>query len=256
MPNGLGRRFSSIPAAVDVSAIRPLPIRFYQTDSYPCSYLNGMRARSQVVSPGGLMTPLLYSELVRQGFRRSGNHIYRPYCESCQACTPVRVPVAEFCPSRSQRRATKQHEALSATLHPLRDDDEIFDLYQRYQSARHAGGGMDNDSREQFRNYLLNSPVDSLQVEFRDSAGQLQMVSLIDVLQDGLSAVYTFYEPAPNASLGTYNVLWQLALCQQLELPYLYLGYYIAHSPKMAYKSRFRPLQAYAKGRWAPFTSD
>lgn len=254
MPNGLGRPLFSISLRFDVSASRPLALRFYQTDRYPCSYLSDRQARSQVMSPGGLMTPLIYSELVRQGFRRSGNHIYRPDCDTCQACTPVRVAVTEFSPSRSQRRAWKQHESLAVTMQPLRDDDEIFALYRRYQSARHAGGGMDNDSREQFRNALLSSPVESLQAEFRDSAGRLQMVSVIDVLQDGLSAVYTFYDPAPGASLGSYNVLWQLALCRQLELPYLYLGYYIADSQKMAYKSRFRPLQGYRDGVWTPLS--
>ncbi|MBI5919595.1 MAG: arginyltransferase [Nitrosomonadales bacterium] len=238
-----------------MSSPRDIPLsslQFYLTAAYPCSYLEEKEARSQVATPSFLITTATYSELVRHGFRRSGTFTYRPRCDLCRACTPARIPVAEFAPTRAQRRAWKQHLELEASVHPLRDSEECYELYQRYQHARHPGGGMDNDSREQYCNFLLQSQVDSMLVEFRE-AGVLRMVSIIDLLDDGLSSVYTFYDPdVSRGSLGTFNILWQIELCKQLELDYLYLGYYIPDSAKMAYKSRFQPLQGLVRGEWQP----
>ncbi|WP_035384181.1 arginyltransferase [Ferriphaselus sp. R-1] len=236
-----------------MTLLRDIPLsslQFYLTATYPCSYLDRQQARSQVATPGFLITTPVYSELVHHGFRRSGTFTYRPRCDLCQACVPARVPVNEFESSRAQRRAWKRHQSLQATVHPLQDSEECYQLYLRYQSARHAGGGMDSDSREQYRNFLLQSQVDTMQVEFRES-GILRMVSIIDLLTDGLSSVYTFYDPdVPGSSYGTYNVLWQIALCRQLQLEYLYLGYWIRDSEKMSYKSNFRPLQGLKQGQW------
>jgi arginyl-tRNA--protein-N-Asp/Glu arginylyltransferase len=236
-----------------MSQLNDIPLstlQFYLTAPYPCSYLPDRLARSQVATPGFLIDSAVYSELVQRGFRRSGVFTYRPRCDTCHACVPARIPVAAFTPNRTQRRTFKLHGALEATLHALEDRDEYFDLYQRYQHARHSEGEMDNESREQYRNFLMQSQVDSLLVEFREE-GILRMVSLIDVLRDGLSSVYTFYEPdVAGASYGTYNVLWQIELCRTLHLPYLYLGYWIKESRKMAYKSNFRPLQGLVQGVW------
>jgi arginine-tRNA-protein transferase len=165
---------------------------------------------------------------------------------------PVRVPVAEFQPSRAQRRAMRQHAELVAARRALAYDSEHYALYLRYQRSRHPGGGMDQDSREQYRHFLLQSNVDSQLVEFREN-GELRMVSIVDRLQDGLSSVYTFFDPdVPGASYGTYNILWQIDLCRRLDLPYLYLGYWIAESRKMAYKIRFQPMEGLIEGRWRP----
>ena len=242
-----------------MTLLRDIPLstlQFYLTAPYQCSYLDGREARSQVATPSFLISSSIYSELVRQGFRRSGTFTYRPRCNGCLACVPVRVDVNAFAASRSQRRVWKKTHHLDVSLHPLQDKPEYFDLYQRYQNARHHDGGMSNDSHEQYQKFLLHSHVDSMLVEFRE-AGVLRMVSIIDALDDGLSSVYTFFEPdIRQASFGTYNVLWQIELCRQLQRPYLYLGYWIKASQKMAYKANFQPLQGLVQGAWQALIVD
>jgi arginyl-tRNA--protein-N-Asp/Glu arginylyltransferase len=232
---------------------RELPpvIQLYNTASYPCSYLAQTRARSQVAAPAEAIDSQVYSELVQLGFRRSGHYAYRPHCDHCHACVPVRIPIAHFHPTRSQRRAWQQHQSLRAEIEPLHYEAEHFNLYQMYQQTRHPGGGMDEDDIEHYRQFFLTSNVDSRLLTFHDH-DQLKMVSLIDVLSDGLSAVYTFFDPAPHTSYGVFNILFQIELARELNLPYVYLGYWIAQSPKMSYKAHYHPIEGLIDGVWQP----
>ena len=234
--------------------LKELPLaalQFYTTSAYPCSYLPGRTARSQVATPHHLINADVYGHLLRAGFRRSGVFTYRPLCDGCRACVPLRVDVARFSPNRSQRRCWNARKSLSARITRLGFTAEHYELYLRYQARRHPGAGMDRDSREQYAQFLLQSKVNTRLAEFRDEENRLMMVSVIDILEDGLSSVYTFFDPdAKGAPLGTYGVLWQIEQCRRLGLPHLYLGYWIEASRKMSYKAQFQPVERLRSGRW------
>ncbi len=228
-------------------------LQFYATSPYACSYLQEEWARSQVATPTHLINTEIYGDLVRAGFRRSGVFIYRPWCDTCTRCVPVRLPVERFSPSRAQRRADSRHSTLRVMELPLLYCEEHYALYVRYQAKRHGENSVDLDSRDQYARFLLQSRIDTRLFEFREGDA-LRMVCLVDVLNDGLSSVYTFYDPdVPGASFGTYGILWQIRQCCLRQLPYLYLGYWIGASPKMAYKARYQPLEALVDTIWQPF---
>jgi len=235
-------------------------LQFYVTTGYTCGYLPNRMAQSLIAAPQHLVDADVYSGLIQQGFRRSGKFSYRPHCENCQECVPVRVVLEAFSPNRSQKRAFKQHQNLTTTILPIGFYEEHYALYASYQRARHSDDKTadqmepDSDSQEndieQYQSFLCQSNVESVLVEFRDG-DQLKMVSVIDIVRDGISAVYTFYDTSDSAtSYGTYNVLWQALWAQTLGLPYLYLGYWIKDSRKMAYKQNYKPLEKLIDGEW------
>jgi arginyl-tRNA--protein-N-Asp/Glu arginylyltransferase len=235
-------------------------LQFYVTTGYTCGYLPNKLAQSLIATPQHLIDAHIYSSLIRQGFRRSGKFAYRPHCESCRECIPVRVKLNDFAPSRSQKRAFKQHKNLTTTILPIAYYEEHYKLYAAYQAARHEESKQNSEQEserntesekiEQYQSFLCQTNVESVMVEFREN-NQLKMVSVIDIVLDGISAVYTYYDTSdPHASLGTYNVLWQVEWARTLNFPYLYLGYWIRDSKKMAYKQNYKPLEMLIDGEW------
>lgn len=229
-------------------------IQFYATSTYNCSYLPPKKARSLVAAPSYLIDRPAYDALINLGFRRSGTFTYRPHCDHCKACTPIRINTQQFQPSRNHRRTLKQFQYLRVIHKPLVWEEEHYALYREYQAIRHSGSEMDNDDKSQYIEFLLSSNVNSHLIEFRDGE-QLKMVALVDKVAQGLSAVYTFFDPY-TSGLGTYGILWQLNYCKAASLPWLYLGYWIEQNPKMSYKTRFTPYQLFLNNEWVYPTVD
>lgn len=228
-------------------------LQFYVTTPYSCGYLPQQLAQSLIASPQYLVDANVYSGLIQQGFRRSGKFAYRPHCEHCHACTPVRVVLDAFKPTRSQKRAFKQHADLQARILPIAFQQSHYDLYAQYQALRHSSDAVnaEQEDAEQYRQFLCQSNVESVMIEFSDALGQVKIVSVVDIVQDGISAVYTFYDASDNkASYGTYSIMWLSQWTLTLGLPYLYLGYWIQNSQKMAYKQQFNPQQRLVDGHW------
>ena len=249
-------------------------LQFYVTTPYKCGYLPNKLAQSLIAAPHHLVDNQVYSGLITQGFRRSGKFAYRPHCETCNACIPIRLILSEFAPNRSQKRAFKQHADLKTSIMPLHFSQNHFELYNSYQHLRHAEEDNLNqtepkDEAEQYRQFLCQSNVESLMIEFRDANNQIKIVSVVDIVQDGVSAVYTFYDATDTraisgenekstsygthvkrASYGTYAIMWLAEWTKNLGLPYLYLGYWIQDSQKMAYKQQFKPQEKLIDGEW------
>lgn len=224
---------------------------FYTTAPQPCPYLPGQLERKVIADLAVPNADALHNRLSRAGFRRSHTLAYAPVCASCSACTPIRVPVARFRPDRTQRRILRYNTDLHAQCLPPLTTPEQYALFRRYQLARHRDGDMATMTADEYRSMVEDSPVETMLFEFRTDLGELMIVSLIDRLEDGLSAVYSFYNPdLPRRSLGSLAVLYLIQETARLNLPHLYLGYWIQNSRKMSYKSRFQPAEILTHGVW------
>ena len=221
----------------------------FLTAEQDCSYLPNQQARFQVISQPEAVDDAMYSQLMQLGFRHSGMDIYRPRCDNCHACMPMRIPAAEFRPSRTQKRTWKQHHHLQVRILDLVFEPRHYALYKSYQAQRHPHDSMSHDSPEQYAQFLLESPVTSQLIEFSEGE-QVKMVCVVDILPVGISAAYTFYADDAGASYGTYGVLWQIDLAQRLGLAHVYLGYWIEACPKMRYKSKFQPHDVLLNNQW------
>ncbi len=225
-------------------------IRLFRTASHRCSYKTEEQAATVFVDPDLVIDKSLNSKLSDLGYRRSGAHLYRPDCDYCQACISCRIPVADYNFSRSQRRVLRMNEQLRVVEESDLTSSVAFDLYRRYIDERHGDGDMYPATLEQYEAFIKTKTVDTRFYLFYDQ-DELVAVSVVDVLEHGLSAVYTFFDPQlDKLSLGKYAILWQIKKCQQMGLPYLFLGYWIRNCPKMQYKSSFRPIEMLLNGRW------
>lgn len=232
------------------SLIRPDSF-FFGTRSLPCPYIEGRIERKVVTDLSGPDAPKLYERLSRAGFRRSHGLAYRPACPGCNACVPVRISAERFQMSRSLRRVLNMNDDLTSDETDALATVEQYRLFSAYQRSRHEGGDMSGMAFNDYRSMVEETPVTTRIAEFRDADGTLTAVMLMDRMEDSLSAVYSFFDGRQSRrSLGTWMILWMVQQAQALGLPYVYLGYWIEGSEKMAYKSRFRPLEALGADGW------
>ena len=225
-------------------------LQLYITTESACSYFADRKSSNLVPDPGLALNMPIYNQLIQHGFRRSGAHCYRPHCKNCQSCIACRLAVNDFVSSRSQRRCMKNNHDLTATSVSAGFTDEYFELYQRYLNSRHTDGSMTNPSAADFKQFLYCDWSDTRFLELRLNK-QLVAVAVTDMLSDGLSAVYSFFDPEMESrSLGTCCILKQIDYAKELGLDYVYLGYWIENHNKMHYKSNFKPLQLYCNEQW------
>lgn len=226
---------------------------FFATAPLPCPYLEGRLERRVVTELVGRDAAALHDALTHAGFRRSHAIVYAPACTGCDACVPLRIVARDFCPTRTQKRLWRRNQAFEVREQPPIATAEQFDLFVCYQNRRHADGDMANMDYDDFRALIEDTPVETAVVEVRDGDGILIAAVLADRIEDGLSAVYSFYDPARETdSLGTFMILWLVERARALRLPYVYLGFWIADCRKMSYKSNFTPVEAHGKDGWAP----
>lgn len=225
-------------------------LAFFATPEHQCSYLPDRKATTMFLDPKANVSDAIYNELSELGFRRSGTHYYRPHCEQCHACIPIRIPVADFCASRSQKRIKSKNRDLNCQILPADFHEDHYLLYQKYINERHADGDMFPPSREQYRSFLVEGHSSTVFIEY--SLGKrLVAVAVSDQLKDGLSAIYTFFDPVfEHFSPGTFAILWQIEEAQRRQLPFVYLGYFIRQCKKMNYKTAFKPFQARINETW------
>lgn len=227
-----------------------ISIPLFLTSKQPCSYLDNKKSQSAVVHPSFTLTSNTYSQLIEQGFRRSGNEVYMPHCANCMLCVPSRIAVNHFAISKNQKRCFKKNKDIEVIVKPAVFEQAHYDLYLRYQHHKHQGGNMAESSPDDYIQFLASDWCQTLFVEF-SIAGELAAVAIIDLLDNALSAVYTFFEPKfSNYSLGTYAVLWQINHAIDMQLEFVYMGYWIKNCRKMAYKTQYQPIQGFIDNTW------
>nr|WP_025840799.1 arginyltransferase [Asaia platycodi] len=227
------------------------PQLFYTTEPSPCPYLPGLLERKVMTELVGIDADLLHDRLSRAGFRRSHGIVYAPVCHNCQSCIPIRLPVFEFAPDRTMRRIKRSLGDLTVVERPIVATIEQYELFRAYQEQRHIDGDMALMGLDDYQAMIETSPIETSVFEFRTREGRLVCVSLVDMLSDGLSAVYTFYcVDDPQRSYGTASILWLIDETVRRGKPYLYLGYWVPGSAKMGYKARFRPAEILKAGQW------
>lgn len=229
-------------------------LHFYATPEHNCSYLKDKTAKTLFVDPHATISNHTYTQLSDLGFRRSGKHIYRPHCEQCRACISVRIPAVLFQPSKSQKRVLNKNLDISVKQCEPAFTEEYYSLYSRYINERHIDGDMFPPTMDQFNSFLIEGQSKSCFFEFRDADNRLLAVSVVDLLESGLSAIYTFYDPDENRrSLGRFCILWQLQHCRTRGLNYLYLGYWVKDCRKMSYKIDYHPFELLIEEEWTLF---
>ena len=232
------------------------PPLFFKTTNLPCPYIDGQVERRVLTELVGSGAIALHDQLSLAGFRRSHGIAYAPACPSCQACMAVRIVVNDFKMSKSQRRIWNRNSDLICKMLPAVATSEQFDLFDRYQKKRHAGGGMAKMDFFEFQNLVEETPVETSVVEFRDADDRLVGAILIDNLESGVSAVYSFFDPDEGKrSLGSEMLLWLIDLAKTRSFDYIYLGYWVKGSPKMAYKAKFTPLEVCTIRGWESFVT-
>jgi leucyl-tRNA---protein transferase len=226
----------------------PVPVALTTLEPHDCSYLPGRQATLRAFSTRR-MPGLVYHDFLNASFRRSGRVIYQPVCYGCQACIPLRIPVEQFRPSKSQRRSRVRNQDLIVQITDPAPTDEKFNLYALYQFHRHGGK---SETRESFEDFLYRSPVHTLEFNYRDPAGALLAVGICDVCEKSLSSVYFYFDPAQfRRGLGTYGVLQEIDFARQEKIPHYYLGYWVKQCAKMSYKANFKPYEILAPdGSW------
>ncbi|NNE57896.1 MAG: arginyltransferase [Hellea sp.] len=232
-------------------------LQFYMTIPSPCPYLPERMERKIFAQLDPITGPYLNNYLTHSGFRRSQNVLYRPACENCQACRSLRVKAPEFTPTRSMKRIVNRNKDLAAIVCPSLATDEQFDLLARYLNSRHAGGGMSDMDYGRYEMMVEECATESQILEYRNAEGRLIACVLVDVLMDGYSMVYSFFDPDENdRSLGHYMILDHIKRCQDSEMLWLYLGYWVKESPKMDYKARYKPCQILGVYGWQNLGKD
>ncbi len=233
-----------------------ISIPLYVTDQTPCGYLDKRHSRSAFVHPSFSLDTDAYSQLIEQGFRRSGDQVYKPFCPTCSECIPTRVAIDDFMPSKSQKRCIKKNKLTTTLVQPAHFKQSHYEMYMRYQKSRHQVGGMAESTKEDYIDFLASQWCDTLFVEFFADEKCIA-VATIDQFDNALSAVYTFFEPEyAHLSLGTYAILWQIEYAKKQEIEFLYLGFWIKNCQKMSYKNQFQPLQGLIDKQWKEVSSN